>query len=86
MATRSVLAVLVTLALAVPFTALSLVLVAAIGKAGELLATLPVSAWPSLAAEFSGRWPELAGMVIGQAALMLILILARRPEPASKDV
>jgi hypothetical protein len=80
MSTRSVLAVLVTLALAVPFTALSLVLVAAIGKAGELLATLPVSAWPSLAAEFSGRWPELAGMVVGQAAIMIVLLLARRPE------
>jgi hypothetical protein len=85
MAARSILAVLVTLALAVPFTALSLVLVAAIAKAGELLATLPTSAWPSLASEFSGRWPELAGMVIGQAALMLILILARRPESASND-
>jgi hypothetical protein len=44
MAARSILAVLVTLALAVPFTALSLVIVAAIAKAGELLATLPASA------------------------------------------
>jgi len=82
MTARSVLAVLVTLALAVPFTALSLVLVAAIGKAGELLSTMPASAWPDVIAEFSGRWPELAGMVIGQAALMLILLLARRSESA----
>jgi len=82
---RSVLVVLITLALAVPFTALSLFLVAAISKAAELLATLPASDWPSLAEEFSGRWPELAGMVIGQAALMLILILARRPESAAGD-
>jgi hypothetical protein len=83
MNTRSTLAVLITLALAVPFTALSLVLVALIGKAGEFLATLPPSAWPSLVAEFSGRWPELAGMVVGQAAIMLILLLARRSEAAA---
>jgi len=83
MNTRSVLAVLVTLALAVPFTALALVLVALIAKGGELLATLPPSTWPGILAEFSGRWPELAGMVVGQTAIMLILLLARRSEAAA---
>jgi len=85
MNTRSTLAVLITLALAVPFTALSLVLVALIGKAGEFLATLPPSTWPGIVAEFSGRWPELAGMVVGQAAIMLILLLVRRSDSAADN-
>ncbi len=83
MNTRSALAVLITLALAVPFTALSLVLVALITKAGEVLATLPPSAFPDALAEFSGRWPELAGMVVGQAVIMLILLFARKSETAA---
>jgi hypothetical protein len=69
--------------LAVPFTALSLALVALIAKAGELLATLPASAWPGVLAEFSGRWPELAGMVVGQVVIMLILLFARGSEAAA---
>ena len=86
MNTRSALAVLATLALALPFTVLSLALVALITKAGEFLATLPPSAFPSIVAEFSGRWPELAGMVIGQAAIMLILLLARRSDASADRV
>jgi len=85
MNSRSVLAVLVTLALAVPFVALALVLVALIARGGELLATLPPSTWPGILAEFSGRWPELAGMVVGQAAIMLILIFARRSEASAEE-
>lgn len=84
MNTRSIVAVLMTLAVALPFTALSLVLVALIAKAGEFMAMLPPSTFAGVVSEFSGRWPELAGMIIGQAAIMLILLLVRRNGSAAE--
>lgn len=35
-------------------------------------------------AEFSARWPELAGMIIGQLVLMTIVIFARNMKLSEK--
>ena len=34
--------------------------------------------WRGLAVEGSARWPEVAGMILGQALILSILLLARR--------
>ena len=83
MRTRWVLIIFWTVLLGVPFTALALAMVALIDKAGTLLATISPTVWQDLVLEGSARWPELAGMVVGQAAIMLILLLARRSEGAA---
>jgi len=83
MRTRWVLIIFWTVLLGVPFTALALAMVALIDKAGTLLATISPAVWQDLVLEGSARWPELAGMVVGQAAIMLILLLARRSEGAA---
>jgi hypothetical protein len=79
MKSRWLLIILWTVVLGVPFTALSLALVALIDKASVALMSLSPATWQKLVLEGSARWPELAGMVIGQAVIMLILLLARRP-------
>lgn len=67
-----------TLGIAIPFTVLSLVCVVLLWKALEWAASLPPIQWGSLMAEGSARWPELAGMVIGQAVIMILLLLSLR--------
>ncbi len=72
-----------TLFLAVPLTALGISLAAYLtDNLGRILndglgaaSTLGGLGW---VAEFSARWPELAGMVVGQLVIMLILVLVRR--------
>ena len=74
-----------TLALAVPFT------VAALVGAAWLTNHMPEIAsfvnglmnWRGLAVEGSARWPEVAGMLIGQALILSILLLARRTSRAT---
>lgn len=69
-----------TLALAIPFTALALV------GAAYLTNHLPdiaagiteLANWRGVALEGSARWPELAGMIIGQLFILSILLIARR--------
>lgn len=82
-----------TLFLAVPLTALSISLaayltdhmaeivqsVASVGLAG----TLGGLGWLT---EFAARWPELAGMVVGQLVIMLILVIVRREKLTEEDV
>jgi hypothetical protein len=74
-----------TLALAIPFTALALSLAAyltvhfsdmltatvAFGEA----TTVGARGWMQVLAE---RWPEVAGMIVGQLVIMIILLFARR--------
>ncbi len=83
MKTRWLLIVLWTVILGIPFTALALATVALIDKAATLLLTLSPATWQKLALEGSARWPELAGMVIGQAVILLILLLVRRSDRES---
>jgi hypothetical protein len=78
-------AVIWTMFLAIPMTALAISLayyltdhldemvqsLAQLGAAG----TLGGLGW---LAEFSARWPELVGMVVGQLVLMLILVFVRK--------
>lgn len=76
-----------TLFLAVPLTALGISLAAYLtDHLGEILndglgaaSTLGGLGW---LAEFSARWPEIAGMVVGQLVIMLILVLVRREKLA----
>jgi hypothetical protein len=83
-------AVFWTLFLAVPFTALSISLAAYLTEhLGEMLnsitavGTLGGLGW---LAEFSARWPEIAGMIVGQLVIMLILIVVRRDKMAEDKV
>lgn len=74
------LALLTALALALPFTALALLASAAWIEAGP---ALRLSLGP-LAAEAWLRSPEIAGMVVGQVVLMLLVVLARTPQRAPR--
>ena len=80
MKSRWLLIVLWTVILGIPFTVLSLATVALIDKATAVLMTLSPATWQKLVLEGSARWPELAGMVIGQAVILLILLLVRRSD------
>jgi hypothetical protein len=77
-------AVLWTLALAIPFAALALVgsaiLTERMGDIARLVAA--VVDWSRMAIEGSARWPEVAGMIVGQIAILTILLLVRRDERA----
>ena len=83
MKTRWLLIVLWTVILGIPFTALALATVALIDMAATFLLALSPATWQKLALEGSARWPELAGMVIGQAVILLILLLVRRSDRES---
>lgn len=82
-------AVFWTLFLAVPLTALAISVAAYLtDHLVEIGATLlAISRETSISArgwfiESSARWPEVAGMIIGQLVIMTILIFARRKELA----
>ena len=82
-------AVFWTLLLAVPLTALAISVAAYMTEHFvEIAATLVAfSRETSISArgwilEFSERWPEIAGMIIGQLVIMTILLFARRKELA----
>lgn len=85
-------AVFWTLLLAVPLTALAISVAAYftehLAEIGALL--LAVSRETSISArgwiiESAERWPEVAGMIIGQLVIMTILIFARRKELAESQ-
>lgn len=73
-----------TLVIAIPFTALALSATAIITENMEHIlralisfsTTLSVSG-RGLVLEIAERWPEIAGMVIGQAVILTILLFAR---------
>jgi hypothetical protein len=73
-------AVIFTLALAIPFTALALIGVAYFtDHVAEITSTVTAMAnWRGVALEGSARWPELAGMIVGQLLILSILLIARR--------
>ena len=73
-------AVVVTLSLAIPFTLLALVAVAWIDdNLARIVASLtsPQVDWQAVVREAWSRWPEVLGMLVGQALIILILVLAR---------
>ena len=69
-----------TLVLAVPFTVIALVGTAYItnhlGDIATAVSTLVN--WRGVAVEGSARWPEIAGMIVGQLLILSILLIARR--------
>jgi hypothetical protein len=45
----------------------------------EIASTVTAMAnWRGVALEGSARWPELAGMIVGQLLILSILLIARR--------
>jgi hypothetical protein len=82
------LAVIWTLLLAGPFTVLAILSAAYLTEnAMEIMQWIETMSQSTTVggrgwiAEFSARWPELAGMVIGQIVLLTILIFARSMRP-----
>ncbi len=82
-------AVFWTLFLAVPLTALGISLAAYLtDHLAEMVNALVTSSVASTLgglgwlAEFSARWPEVAGMIVGQLVIMLILVVVRREKLA----
>ena len=79
------LAVFWTLVIAIPFTALALSAVAYLtenlGQITQSITDLSTSTSVGgrcVLLELSGRWPEIAGMVIGQLLIFTILFFARK--------
>jgi len=69
-----------TLVLAVPFTVIALVGTAYISNhLGEIATAVgSLANWRGVAVEGSARWPEIAGMIVGQLLILSILLIARR--------
>jgi hypothetical protein len=85
-------AVFWTLFLAIPFTALALSLAAFVTEnLGQIMASFnEVSRATSaggkgIVIEMAERWPEVAGMIIGQLVIMTILLFTWRSKPADKN-
>jgi hypothetical protein len=71
-------AVLWTTALAVPAALLGLVGVALLDETlPQIALSLSRLNWRALGVESSARWPELAGMIVGQALILVIFLLRR---------
>jgi TRAP-type C4-dicarboxylate transport system permease small subunit len=72
-------AVALTLGLAVPFAFLAVLGTAWVtDQLPAVIRSLPSVQWQSLLREGSARWPELAGMVVGQLLIFALLLAARR--------
>jgi hypothetical protein len=69
-----------TLMLALPFTVIALVGTAYISNhLGDITAAVSTLVnWRGVAVEGSARWPEIAGMIIGQLVILSVLLIARR--------
>lgn len=80
-----------TLFLAIPFTALGLSLAAYITEnLGQILASVSAfsqatsAGGQGLVIEMAARWPEVAGMIIGQLVIMTILLFGWRSKQESQ--
>lgn len=76
--------VIVTLALAIPFTILALIeavylIEYARDIGGALAGTIE---WRTVAVEGSARWPEVVGMIVGQMLILSMLLFVRRDKSA----
>ncbi len=86
------LAVFWTLMIAVPLTALALSLAAYLtDHLVDIVATLVAFGQATTVGSrgwvmvFSERWPEVAGMIVGQVVILLILLLVRREKLAEEN-
>jgi len=84
-------AVMWTMILAVPLTALALSIVAYTTEHLTQISTTIASFSLETSAggrgwvlEFAQRWPEVAGMVIGQIVILMILLIARQSAKADE--
>ena len=70
--------------IAIPFTAAAVVGLAFLDEnimvIGRAVASLANIDWEALRVEGAARWPELAGMVIGQILLMVFIYMRTRPD------
>jgi hypothetical protein len=80
-----------TMILAIPFTALALSAVAYTTEHLTQISTAIANFSLTTSAggrgwvlEFAQRWPELAGMIIGQAVILMILLIARQSTKAEE--
>jgi hypothetical protein len=80
-------AVIYTLVLALPFTVMAVLALIYLTDytAGPGGAITGVVNWDQVALEGSARWPELAGMVVGQLVILSILLIARRDKHHDDD-
>lgn len=85
-------AVVWTMILAVPLTAIALSILAyttehltAISTAIANLSRDTSIGGRGVIVEFAARWPEIAGMIIGQAVLLTILLVARQNRKAQES-
>jgi hypothetical protein len=81
-----------TLVIAIPFTALALSATAYITENLEAILRALISFSTSVSVsgrgvvlEFAERWPEIAGMVIGQVVILTILLFARNSSPVEEN-
>ncbi len=69
--------------IAVPFTFAAVVVIAFLDEniiaIGQGIASVTNIDWSALSVEGAARWPELAGMVIGQILIMVFIYLRTRP-------
>ena len=69
--------------IAVPFTFAAVVAIAFLDEniiaIGQGIVSVTNIDWSALSVEGAARWPELAGMVIGQILLMVFIYLRTRP-------
>ena len=84
-------AVFWTMVLAIPLTALALSIVAYTTEHLTQISTTIANFSLATTAggrgwvlEFAQRWPELAGMVIGQLVILMILLIARQSAKADE--
>jgi hypothetical protein len=84
-------AVIWTMILAIPLTALALSAVAYTTEHLTQISTTIANFSLATSAggrgwvlEFAQRWPELAGMVIGQVVILMILLIARQSSKAEE--
>jgi hypothetical protein len=76
-----IIGILYTLALAIPFTALAMgILIFFNDMLPDLIRSinLPSIDWRGLTVEGSSRWPEIAGMIIGQLVILVLIPISRR--------
>lgn len=69
-----------TLALAIPFTALSVgILIFMNDLLPDIVRSIqfPSIDWRGLAMEGSARWPEIAGMIVGQLVILALIPISR---------
>jgi hypothetical protein len=85
-------AVLWTLILAVPLTAIALSLLAYTTEHLTQISTAIASFSRDVSAggrgivlEFAQRWPEIAGMIIGQVVLLTIFLVARQSHKTQEN-